>query len=118
MCPASEWADMLQELRASASKYTPGDYGRGGTYDEIVPEFTCYGRKLKSSEKLVAGVEAATISYAIYADLPLHPELTEKRDDLKLTANDADLGNFNVRSIVPYDSESMALIECDKLNTQ
>lgn len=117
MSPVSEFADLLTPLSASASKYTPGDFGQPGTYQEIVPAFTCYGRKLKSSEKQVAGVDASVISYAVYADLPLHPELTEKREDLKLTSEGVGLGTYNVRSIVPYPSDGFALLEVDKLNT-
>lgn len=114
----SAWADMLQELRAFATKEEPQDFGPPQV-TELIPEFVCYGQKQDSAEKQAAGVEASVQAWKVYADTPLHPELTEAVHlDLAL-ADGTKLGRFNVRNIKPYEPmESMALLEMDRLSTQ
>lgn len=111
----STYSRLLTELTASAYEVEEGDFGEPGERTEVIAPFVLYGQRLTSSEKLSAGVEASTQAYQLYADLPLPDGLTEAVD-LTLEQGGKTLGVFNVRSVVPYESFGVALIECDRLS--
>lgn len=92
------------------AKYTPGDYGKPGTWTNTHPAFTAKERRLTGTEKVVAGVDTAVKLYRYWTDAPVpFSEAQSLRHPTQ--------GELNVTAITPYPERGITIIEAKKVGS-
>ncbi len=109
MMPVQDWIDAPErystvEVMVPLSDEQGGGFGRAQNPQTL----RVASLKMTSRERFQAGLEATTAGHKYFADLPLP---VSERDQLLHPEH----GRVNVRSVIPYPEEGLAIMEVEEV---